>query len=167
MMKKVAAISAAFMLGTMSHVALAQAPAAPAAGTTVPAKPAATAPALPPAKPAAAAPAKAPAVGAKAPAPVNACKGLAEADCGGKAEACSWIKAYKTKAGKQVAGYCKSKPKPKAAKAAAPAAKAAAPAAKAAAPAAKAVTAPATAVKPAAPAAMPAAGKPAAPAPKN
>jgi hypothetical protein len=163
MMKTVAAISAALMLGTMSQAALAQlstTPAAPAA----PAKPAVTAPAIPGAKPAAAAataPAKPAAaapktiVGAKPAPPVNACKGLVETDCGAKAEECGWVKSYKTKAGKQVAGYCKSKPKPKAA---------------AAKPAPKVMTAPATAVKPSAPAAMPPAAKPAATvpaAPKN
>ena len=104
MMMKVAAISAALLLGTMSHAALAQAPTAPAAGTTtVPPKTTAT-------PPLAATPAPAPKtiVGAKAPAAVNACRGLAEPDCGAKAEDCSYVKSYTTKAGKQVAGYCKS-----------------------------------------------------------
>ena len=114
---KVAAICAAVLLGTMSHAALGQAPAAPAAGAPAPAVKAPLPPLNPAAGPTAA---KAPktAIGAKAPAPVNACKGLAEPDCGGKTAECSWIKAYATKAGKQVAGYCKSKPQPRAAKAA-------------------------------------------------
>lgn len=49
----------------------------------------------------------------KTPSP---CKGLAEAAC--KADAnCSWVKPGKTKAGKEISGYCRLKPgkKPKAA----------------------------------------------------
>ena len=128
MMRKVAALSAAFALAGIGH-AFAQGATAPAT-TPAPAvkAPPITAPAKPPAavlKPAAATP-------AKPAAPVNACKGIVEPDCGTKTEDCSWIKGYKPKAGKDVAGYCKSKPKPKAA-AAAP----------------KVTTPPATAVKPA------------------
>jgi hypothetical protein len=110
MIRKFAAVSAAMLIGAMSQIALAQAP----AGTAAPAAPAAKGAVAPAAKTS-----PAPKVGAKAPPPVNACKGLTEADCGTKAEECSYVKAYKTKAGKTVAGYCKSKPKPKAAKAAA------------------------------------------------
>ncbi len=56
---------------------------------------------------------KAPA--AKAPArktpkkAASACQGLAEAACGANA-GCSWIKATKTKAGKDRKAYCRSKP---------------------------------------------------------
>ena len=148
MMMKVAAISAALLLGTMSHAALAQAPTAPAAGTTAP-----VTKTVPPKAATTPAPAAKTIVGAKPAAAVNACRGLAEPDCGAKAEECSYVKAYKTKAGKQVAGYCKSKPKPRAAKAAA-----------------KPATAPAAAVKaPAAtaPATKPAGTTPPAAPPKN
>jgi len=37
------------------------------------------------------------------------CKGLAEAACGGNT-ACSWVKASKTKAGKDIRAYCRLKP---------------------------------------------------------
>ena len=114
MIKKVAAFSVAVLLGASSLTALAQAPAAPA-----PAAPAPAAKVAPPAAKVTPAPAKT-LVGAKAPPAVNACKGLTEADCGAKADECSYVKAYKTKAGRTVAGYCKSKPKPKSAAAAAP-----------------------------------------------
>ena len=37
------------------------------------------------------------------------CKGLAEAACGSNT-ACSWVKASKTKAGKDIRAYCRLKP---------------------------------------------------------
>lgn len=39
------------------------------------------------------------------------CKGLVKAQCGANTS-CSWVKSYKTKAGKKVAAHCRSKPKP-------------------------------------------------------
>jgi hypothetical protein len=46
----------------------------------------------------------------KAPSP---CKGIAEAAC--KVETnCSWVKARKAKTGKEIAGFCRSKPGKKA-----------------------------------------------------
>ena len=121
MMKTVAAISAALMLGTMSQAALAQARQRRLLRQHQRNPPPRLRRCRPPSRP----PQRRPSqrqppgqstiVGAKPPPPVNACKGLAETDCGAKVEECCWIKAYKTKAGKQVAGYCKSKPKPKAA----------------------------------------------------
>jgi hypothetical protein len=47
----------------------------------------------------------------------SACKGLTTDACGKKAE-CSWVDPYKTKKGKEIAGFCrkkavrKSEPKP-------------------------------------------------------
>ena len=41
------------------------------------------------------------------------CQGLTEAACGGNT-ACTWIKATKTKAGKDIKAYCRSKPTKKA-----------------------------------------------------
>ena len=155
MIIRIAALSAAVLLGSMSQAVFAQAPTAPAVqpGTASPAVKApvgvpgkAAAPVV--AKPAVQAPV-ATKVGAKAPPPINACKGLSDTDCGTKTEECSYVKAYKTKAGKTVAGYCKAKPKTKA--------KAAV----------KTITAPAAAVKPSAPPVGAPAAKTTAPAPKN
>lgn len=123
---------------------------APPAPKAQPAPPAAKAPAAPPA---ATAPAK---TAAKKPAaPQSACNKLDEKGCSANTD-CSWIAATKRKDGKEVAAYCRSKPKstraaPKKADAKAPAAKAAAPATPAtpAAPGAKAppAKAPAAATK--------------------
>ena len=41
------------------------------------------------------------------------CKGLANAACTGNT-ACSWVKPYKTKKGKEVAGFCRKKTSKKA-----------------------------------------------------
>jgi len=38
----------------------------------------------------------------------SACKGLANNACSGNS-ACSWVKAYKTKKGKEIAGFCRKK----------------------------------------------------------
>ena len=149
MIMKIAAMSAALLLGTMSQAAFAQlAPTAPAAGAGT-AAPAVKPPVAVPPKPVATAPKTI--VGAKAPPPVNACKGLAEADCGTKVAECSFVKAYVTKTGRKVPAVCRKNGTPRAATAKA---------------AAKPAAVPATAVKPPA---LPPAAKPAAPAapPKN
>jgi hypothetical protein len=39
----------------------------------------------------------------------NVCKGLANAACLGNG-GCSWVKPYKAKSGKEVAGFCRRKP---------------------------------------------------------
>ena len=48
--------------------------------------------------------------GAPAIAADSACKGLAKTKCEG-ASSCSWVKGYKTKEGKNVAAYCRTKGK--------------------------------------------------------
>lgn len=48
--------------------------------------------------------------GAPAFAADSACKGLAQVKCEG-ASSCSWVKGYKTKEGKNVAAYCRTKGK--------------------------------------------------------
>jgi hypothetical protein len=50
----------------------------------------------------------------------SACKGLVSDACA-KNEACSWVDAYKTKKGKQIAAFCRKKPAKSAAKPAKPA----------------------------------------------
>jgi hypothetical protein len=52
---------------------------------------------------------KAPAKKAPAKKAASPCQGLAEAACGGNT-ACSWVKASKTKAGKDIKAYCRLKP---------------------------------------------------------
>ena len=47
-------------------------------------------------------------------------KGLEQADCEAKTDECSWVAASKTKLGKEIKAYCRSKPKPAAAKATTP-----------------------------------------------
>jgi hypothetical protein len=41
----------------------------------------------------------------------SACKGLAQDACG--TQGCSWVKAYKTTKGKDVAAFCRKKPERK------------------------------------------------------
>jgi hypothetical protein len=50
--------------------------------------------------------------------PVSVCKGLAEAAC--TAPACTWVKPTTTKAGKKIAGYCRTAPTKKASSTTAP-----------------------------------------------
>lgn len=48
-----------------------------------------------------------------APATASQCKGLAQPACTAKAAECTWIAAAKTKKGKEIKAYCRSKPKKK------------------------------------------------------
>jgi hypothetical protein len=41
----------------------------------------------------------------------SACKGLAQDNCG--TQGCSWVKAYKTSKGKDIAAFCRKKPERK------------------------------------------------------
>ena len=50
----------------------------------------------------------------------SACAGIDESACGDNS-ACQWVKASKTKAGKEIKAYCRTKPKATKAKAPAPA----------------------------------------------
>ena len=48
-----------------------------------------------------------------AKAETSPCKGLTEAACGANG-ACTWVKGYKTKKGKDMSAYCRKKPEKKA-----------------------------------------------------